>query len=203
MSQAAAVAAVNRKKEHRKKLKRMASNRLMVKEKLDDFFEKYDNVGSSDGSWDDEELKQALQAARPSDSHAVDQEAIDFVKSVADVSKNGKIDKDEVMSAVQAYTTYMDRKEEIDRVLARYDKDNDGTLDKTEVQSLLVGLTSEDEVTEEDVELVFKMCDDSRNAKIDPNEIKKAIAFWYGQLAEREEKKNAKGGGGSKMCLIL
>ena len=59
------------------------------------------------------------------------------------------------------------------------------------------------QVTEEDVELVFKMCDDSRNAKIDPNEIKKAIAFWYGQLAEREEKKNAKGGGGSKMCLIL
>lgn len=45
----------------------------------------------------------------------------------------------------------------------------------------------------------MQMCDASRNEHIDPAEIKKALAFWYGQLADREAGKSPP----SKMCIIL
>jgi len=180
----------------------MASQRNQVQGKMDKFFSKFDQdqTEGSGGGWDDEALKKALIAAYPEKSDQVDQAAIDFVKSVADVSKNNVIDRDEVVAAIQAYTTYIDRKDEIDRVLARYDKDNDGQLDSTEVKSLLEALTEGNfEVTDNDVDLVMQMCDASRNEHIDPAEIKKALAFWYGQLADREAGKSSP----SKMCIIL
>ena len=77
-----------------------------------EFFDAHDRAGSTEGL-DDDELRSALLAAHPDKSDMVTKEAIDFVKSVADVSKNNVIDKNEIIAAVQAYTTYIDRKDEV------------------------------------------------------------------------------------------
>lgn len=114
-AQAAAVAAVQRRKKQKRELQRMATNRNQVQGKMDKFFSKFDQdqAEGGGGGWDDEALKKALIASYPEKSDQVDQAAIDFVKSVADVSKNNVIDRDEVVAAIQAYTTYIDRKDEV------------------------------------------------------------------------------------------
>ena len=119
--QAIRIASVNRQKDKKRELRRVASQRETVQTKMHAFFVKYDTSGG-DEAWDDDELRKALIAAYPKKKEMVDDKAIEFVKSVADVSKNNVIDKDEVVAAVQAYTTYTDRKEEVGerRTLEKY-----------------------------------------------------------------------------------
>jgi Ca2+-binding EF-hand superfamily protein len=198
------VAATQNKKNKKNELRKLGSQRSAVAGKMIEFFDAHDRAGSTEGL-DDDELRSALLAAHPDKSDMVTKEAIDFVKSVADVSKNNVIDKNEIIAAVQAYTTYIDRKDEINRVLQKYDTNHDGKLDEAEVKVLLKALAGEDlEVTEDDIQLVMNMCDASRNKAIDQDEIRQCLAFWYGQLADKEKAAHeASHSSRSKMCIIL
>ena len=103
-------------------------------------------------------------------------------------------------------------------MLTSYDKDKDGKLNTAELKKMLQALQPDEEVskpfhplhliasfwwqvTDEDVHLVLRETDENVNEHIEEDEIRKALAFWFANMArlEKERERERK----SAMCLIL
>merc|ERR1719150_2073388 len=101
------------------------------------------------------------------------------------------------MRAVEEWKTYVDMRDLLEDTFQKLDMDKSGTLDKKELKVYLVHLNGGKEVSDTDVNFVFKQADLSKDGTLNKLELMKATCQWFVHIEnlERNEK--------SKMCLVL
>jgi len=110
------------------------------------------------------------------------QEELDWVLKVADVSGDGSIDSDELSQAMACWKTFVDNREHLVQVMAKFDVSKSGNLSKAEVRPYLVELNGGHEVTEKEVNMVFKAADVHGDGVLSLTELSQATVFWYGHV---------------------
>jgi len=112
-------------------------------------------------------------------------EEVEFVLKVADKSKSDSITREEVMLAMQVWSTYCAKKSEIDTAFDNFDSDKSGSLSKEQLKNYLVHLNDNEPVDDEDVEFVFTMADVMGDGVISKPELLRATALWYSQCKKK------------------
>jgi len=132
------------------------------------------------------ELLTAIDSSTPEGTQPSDEET-DWVIKVADKAGDGCIDAGELQEAIACWMTYVDKREEMERMVEKYDVSKTGKLSRDEVKAYLTDLNGGKEVTEEELDMVFKAADAFGDGQIHIPELQIATACWYGYV---ERKKN-------------
>ena len=155
-------------------------------------FSKYDTNGSK--KLEPEQLRNLLRDLSVTESDDPGLEPTDdevrFVLTVADKRNNESIDQDEVLYAVRIWKNYMQDKPLIDAKMAKYDTDRTGKLNRQQLTNFLVDLNDGKQVTEEEVDWVFRKADVLGDGAIGGIELKCVIAAWNSHVEDRKNNCN-------------
>lgn len=160
------------------------------------------------GTLDPDQLKQILKlwndGVEPTD------EQILFIISVADKSKQGTVNIEELGCAAGTWMALKDDQPFINETMAKYDTDKSGHLNKDQVKNLMTDLNDGIVADDKTVDLLISVADTSKTGVINRTEVRKAVQEWYGMAAlmndrklkekEASEKKAEPGGGG---CCVV
>lgn len=170
------------------------------------WFDKHDK--DADGKLSRDELKGLLEATA---STSPSEEALDLaMKLAAAKGADDGITKKVAFDVVGKTTAYVKEQAAIDPIFAEYDKDNSGALDRAELLGVLKTIgkgvegISEEDITEEDVEIVMELADKDSSGTIEKSEAMFACATWKRLLRDEsapasQKAKKAK----SSACMIL
>eukprot|EP00930_Biecheleria_cincta_P089309 TRINITY_DN7858_c0_g1_i1.p1 TRINITY_DN7858_c0_g1~~TRINITY_DN7858_c0_g1_i1.p1 ORF type:complete len:176 (+),score=35.68 TRINITY_DN7858_c0_g1_i1:46-573(+) len=158
-----------------------------VEVKMTKILQKYDSNKSK--KLEPDQVKQLLTDMDISTPPGTEpsQEELDWVLKVADVSGDGSIDANELTEAMGCWQTFVDNRERLQQVMAKFDVSKSGTLSKAEVRPYLVELNGGNEVTDEEVDMVFKAADAKGDGVLSLTELSQATVFWYGHVERRKE----------------
>lgn len=122
-----------------------------------------------------------LDTSTPKGTEPTDDEVTFLLKS-ADTTGDGAIAADELECALASWMTFIEKRSEWDAKMEQYDKSKTGVLSKDEVREYLKDLNGGKDVTEEELDMVFKEADVTENEQIGKMELAKATAIWYGYV---------------------
>lgn len=122
------------------------------------------------------------------------QEELDWVLKVADHSGDGSIDADELSEAMACWKTFVENRQCLEETMAKFDVSKNGNLSKDEVKPYLVELNGGKDVTDEEVNMVFKAADVKGDGVLSLTELSMATVLWYGHV---ERKKSG------DCCMVL
>eukprot|EP00930_Biecheleria_cincta_P089310 TRINITY_DN7858_c0_g1_i2.p1 TRINITY_DN7858_c0_g1~~TRINITY_DN7858_c0_g1_i2.p1 ORF type:complete len:205 (+),score=47.75 TRINITY_DN7858_c0_g1_i2:174-788(+) len=169
------------------KRREAALKEYRLKVKMTKILQKYDSNKSK--KLEPDQVKQLLTDMDISTPPGTEpsQEELDWVLKVADVSGDGSIDANELTEAMGCWQTFVDNRERLQQVMAKFDVSKSGTLSKAEVRPYLVELNGGNEVTDEEVDMVFKAADAKGDGVLSLTELSQATVFWYGHVERRKE----------------
>lgn len=102
-----------------------------------------------------------------------------------DISKTGKITKDELFQGFQAYTA--EAREEVDAIFNEVDLDGNGEIEFSEW--IVASIDKNSLITDEKLKMAFKLFDKDDGGTIDSHEVKATlIGFNQEQMSEEEDK---------------
>merc|ERR1712113_1326128 len=113
-------------------------------------------------------------------------EQVEFVLRTADKAGDGAINADELEEALACWTTFTEHRAEFEEKLAKYDASGTGKLSKEELKAYLVDLNGGKDVTDEEVDLVFKDADVLGDGQLNKIELQRATALWYSYVEKNK-----------------
>lgn len=132
------------------------NERRQLMEQVFDMFDK-----NHDGTVDPSEVKSLLIAL----GREAKTEDVDKFLDIVDTNKNGMIEKDEFMRAMEeCYSIPKDKVADVVNAFKIFDSDEDGIITMKEMKNILLKYAGE--FKEEEVEELFKMIDTDANGKI-------------------------------------
>ncbi|CAE7198823.1 unnamed protein product [Symbiodinium natans] len=131
------------------------------------------------GGLDRAEL-QALLADLTSTDVTLDE--LDFFFSVNDSSGDGMIGPDELPAVLRIWDSHIHELEYVRDLMTKFDGNRDGGLQREELRKLLQDLNDGMDVDDAEVDYVMEEADLMGNGVVTSMELKRAIAFWYGNV---------------------
>ena len=124
--------------------------------------EVFDNFDKDKGGYiDSRELASVLRAL----GRGKDQKEIDEFMEKVDKNKNGRIERQEFMDAMnEMYSVPQTTVEEVVEAFKIFDKDNSGKISLDEMKTILLKFT--DDFNEEEVEEIFHLIDTDNSGEI-------------------------------------
>mmetsp|Transcript_40133 Transcript_40133/g.92212 ORF Transcript_40133/g.92212 Transcript_40133/m.92212 type:complete len:443 (+) Transcript_40133:70-1398(+) len=119
-----------------------------------------------------EEMLRVIAGRSPSE------EEIAWLMKVADKDGNGKISRQELLVALQAWHGYINLPPEMGKLFAEFDKNEDEHLDFQELKSLLTRV-NERSVSDLETQQVMEVADLLSDGKIGKYEFLGALGAWY------------------------
>ena len=102
---------------------------------------------------------------------------------------NGEIDKEELASALAAWTVLNEEQDYWATTFDRFNSDDSLGLDKDQVSNFLTELNGKGgEVTPAEVNWVFQRADLDHNNVVDKDEMRIAVAIWYTKVNFDQQK---------------
>eukprot|EP00293_Proteomonas_sulcata_P015937 CAMPEP_0184297530 /NCGR_PEP_ID=MMETSP1049-20130417/8424_1 /TAXON_ID=77928 /ORGANISM="Proteomonas sulcata, Strain CCMP704" /LENGTH=207 /DNA_ID=CAMNT_0026607301 /DNA_START=55 /DNA_END=678 /DNA_ORIENTATION=+ len=155
--------------------------------KINDLMKKYDKT--REGNLNKAELAALLQDMN-SGEKPTDEEVTWVLKTAdkLDNQENGRINRDEILKAVDLWHQYEKIKPEIESLFLKYDTNHSGKLEPPQLKALLTDLNEGVEPEEDEVKMVMSMCDGqvaTPTGGINKTELKGAITLWYHHLDKK------------------
>merc|ERR1712216_748726 len=166
-----------------------ASQRREKETAINVLFAKYDRNRSN--ALDRDELKALLVEFNETHGHAgmkVEDQDLNDLMTMCDISKTGAINRGEVLRAVEVWKNYLKVLPTVDKYFAKYDSNNSGRLELGELKALLEELNGDLPVENYDVYWVIDHADRLGDGKIGKIEMKKMLSFWYVYMADQRRK---------------
>merc|ERR1712039_546692 len=113
-------------------------------------------------------------------------EQVEFIFKTADKAGDGAISPDELEDALACWATFSENREDFVEKLEKYDKSGTGKLSRDELKLYLTDVNGGNEVTDAEVDMVFKEADVLGDGQLNKIELQRATALWYGYV-EKEE----------------
>mmetsp|Transcript_7756 Transcript_7756/g.14624 ORF Transcript_7756/g.14624 Transcript_7756/m.14624 type:complete len:209 (+) Transcript_7756:130-756(+) len=177
-------------REERVRNKRQAAERQARAEALvESVFAKFDTDASNNLSR--AQLCSLLQELNG--DVAPTEEEVDYVMAVADDSdgeKNHRVDRHELVVAVEAWNKYKEHESEIASYFDKYDTDRSGVLNHDQLMQLLTDLNCGRAPSDSEVNYIMYSADrkDGKiNRAINRPELMYAIGLWYALLDEDQK----------------
>ena len=140
----------------------MPKNNQTLEERMQMINEVFDNFDKDKGGYiDSRELASVLRAL----GRGKDQKEIDEFMEKVDKNKNGRIERQEFMDAMnEMYSVPQTTVEEVVEAFKIFDKDNSGKISLDEMKTILLKFT--DDFNEEEVEEIFHLIDTDNSGEI-------------------------------------
>ena len=140
----------------------MPKNNQTQEERMQMIKEVFDNFDKDKGGYiDSRELASVLRAL----GRGKDQKEIDEFMEKVDKNKNGRIERQEFMDAMnEMYSVPQTTVEEVVEAFKIFDKDNSGKISLDEMKTILLKFT--DDFNEEEVEEIFHLIDTDNSGEI-------------------------------------
>ena len=140
----------------------MPKNNQTQEERMQMINEVFDNFDKDKGGYiDSRELASVLRAL----GRGKDQKEIDEFREKVDKNKNGRIERQEFMDAMnEMYSVPQTTVEEVVEAFKIFDKDNSGKISLDEMKTILLKFT--DDFNEEEVEEIFHLIDTDNSGEI-------------------------------------
>ena len=140
----------------------MPKNNQTQEERMQMINEVFDNFDKGKGGYiDSRELASVLRAL----GRGKDQKEIDEFMEKVDKNKNGRIERQEFMDAMnEMYSVPQTTVEEVVEAFKIFDKDNSGKISLDEMKTILLKFT--DDFNEEEVEEIFHLIDTDNSGEI-------------------------------------
>ena len=197
---AAAAIAANKKRQAKAKAKRDALRKQLENDKreAEGFF---NEISTDDGKTiPSDKLSDLLQRAIGND-HTVNDDGKAMVlnhlgkkQGSEPPHENLQLPKDDVVEAIGKYRYFLTHADKIERLFAEFDKNHNNILEKAELKRamqaiedrehsgsnarLVFGMETRVRVTDEDVDYIMELCDESGDGGIDRAEALPALARW-------------------------
>ena len=140
----------------------MPKNNQTQEERMQMINEVFDNFDKDKGGYiDSRELASVLRAL----GRGKDQKEIDEFMEKVEKNKNGRIERQEFMDAMnEMYSVPQTTVEEVVEAFKIFDKDNSGKISLDEMKTILLKFT--DDFNEEEVEEIFHLIDTDNSGEI-------------------------------------
>mmetsp|Transcript_107285 Transcript_107285/g.189715 ORF Transcript_107285/g.189715 Transcript_107285/m.189715 type:complete len:200 (-) Transcript_107285:105-704(-) len=114
-------------------------------------------------------------------------EEVDFVIQIADKSGDGALNRSEFEAAINGWHTYVKLRPKMTETIKKYDKTGNGQLGKSELKAYLTDLNEGHEVSDDEVNAIFKHADQSRTGQLNKTEVYMATSVWYTHVEQKGE----------------
>eukprot|EP01061_Rhynchopus_euleeides_P015434 TRINITY_DN2635_c0_g1_i1.p1 TRINITY_DN2635_c0_g1~~TRINITY_DN2635_c0_g1_i1.p1 ORF type:complete len:241 (+),score=64.13 TRINITY_DN2635_c0_g1_i1:69-791(+) len=143
--------------------------------KVERVMRNFDFDGS--GQLEKSELKAVMESLN--DGMSVTEEEVEWLLTTCDGDKNAAIDKEEIYDAISWWEHYRSCKDRLSMIVRKYDTSGNGVLELDELVQVLTHLNDDRPVDRSEAQVVMKICDASRDGKLNPQELLYAISVWY------------------------
>lgn len=119
-------------------------------------------------------------------SETPSQEELGTLLTLCETEVDGKISKDELISAVNTWQCYLEKSDETRVLLEKYDISRTGQINTGELGPLLMELNDGLAVPDDVLRWVWEQADVSGDGALNHMELMRAIAAWYVWLPEEQ-----------------
>eukprot|EP00747_Dinoflagellata_sp_TGD_P061368 gnl/TRDRNA2_/TRDRNA2_152476_c0_seq6.p1 gnl/TRDRNA2_/TRDRNA2_152476_c0~~gnl/TRDRNA2_/TRDRNA2_152476_c0_seq6.p1 ORF type:complete len:228 (-),score=69.20 gnl/TRDRNA2_/TRDRNA2_152476_c0_seq6:178-861(-) len=107
------------------------------------------------------------------------EEECDTLITLCDKSGDGKISKNELLGAMQAWFAYIEKYDEVEALMGKYDLSKTGVINHGELKPLLKEMNGGKDIPEDVLKWVWKQADLSGDGCLNRLELMRAVAAWY------------------------
>mmetsp|Transcript_54903 Transcript_54903/g.139151 ORF Transcript_54903/g.139151 Transcript_54903/m.139151 type:complete len:214 (-) Transcript_54903:80-721(-) len=131
-------------------------------------------------------------------------EEVDFILKICEGSDEDPdmLERSEVQHAVEAWATYIEQRDMLQATLDEYDTSGSGKLEKDELEKYLKHLNGDMEVSDEEVDWVWRQADVFCDGALTKPGLLMATAAWYIHVDHVQQKQRDAERKKSKMCSI-
>lgn len=111
---------------------------------------------------------------------------VDCLLNLVDKSGDGKVAREEVLSALSTWFAYIEKSDETAALLQKHDLSRTGKINHGELRPLLVELNEGRDIPDDVLQWVWQQADLTGDGSLGQFELTRAIAAWYVWMPEEE-----------------
>jgi len=143
-------------------------------------FAKHDKNQS--GKLEQDQLRALMEELHP--GVEVHEAEVRYVLKLADANDSNAVDKHELKVAMTVWMGLKEDQKFIDSRFEVYDSNRSGALERPQLEALLTDLNGGEAPAQSSVEWVIQRADEAKTGAIERDELRAAVALWYGHYAE-------------------